>query len=169
VLTFATNKYMGNMGDKFNKLFKLLNDLEIKEITQQSINKAIFRIINDDDSLNKIEALAILKENGANFNEAFYGGMKAINIAIARQDTEVVQYLLDNGVSINGTDLWGNTPLHVAAMKGHAGIINLLLSLGADKGARDEGGNIPFDYAFSEKHKEAIDILLQGQVEDTEN
>ncbi|MCC2646531.1 MAG: ankyrin repeat protein [Rickettsiaceae bacterium] len=156
------------MKNKYTKLLELFNYLEIKEIDRATINMAIFKIINDD-SLNKIEALEILKESGANFNEAFYLGMKAINVAIIRQDTEIVQYLLDNGVTTNCTDLWGNTPLHAAVIADHAGIINLLLSLGADIEARDESGNTPFDYAFSENHKEAIDTLLQGQLEDTEN
>ncbi len=103
---------------------------------------------------------AIIK-NGADVNikDDKYG-MSLLQIAIAMQNNELVEYLLEKaGADANTTTKNGMTPLHHVAGSGQYEIGVLLIKNGAKGNLKDEDGKIPLDYAKERSNAKMITLL----------
>ena len=110
----------------------------------------------------KIEAITVLLDNGADIEGMGNSGVTPLLHASACNQTESIKLLLERGADIHARSApnkWGEghrwTPLHVAASVGAIDSMRLLLEAGADTEALDQFGKTPLDYAI-EMSKESF-------------
>ena len=95
-------------------------------------------------------------------------GANAVQVAVATQQIEVLEYLLEQGVSPNqGDRIRGGNALHNAARHKSPEAIQLLIQHGAQINATDRRGHTPLDYAqqgpeAEHKHEIAQAIIAAG-------
>lgn len=81
---------------------------------------------------NRLEAVRLLLERGADVNKKLKRGPTALLIASFHGDIEMVRLLLANGADVNA-DCEGDTALSWAKQKGHPEVVNLLIASGATR------------------------------------
>ena len=122
--------------------------------------------VNNDTALlygirdGKSSVAELLLEAGADPNLTDRRGFAPVHIAVARNDTKIVQRLLDYGATINiRTRSDGKTPLIIAAAAGFEEMVEMLLSRGADPSIVDSGGKSPLERAV-ECHRAGVAEIL---------
>ena len=126
--------------------------------------------VNNDTALiygirdGKFSVAEVLLEAGADPNLTDRRGFTPLHIAVARDDTKIVQCLLDHGAAINvRTHSDGRTPLMIAAAAGFEEMVELLLFRGADPFIVDSGGKSPLERAV-ECHRSGVEDILKAVI-----
>ncbi|KAF8856063.1 ankyrin, partial [Acephala macrosclerotiorum] len=95
-------------------------------------------------------------------------GGKYLQIAIAHDKLDIVEYILDNGVDVNpslGDHFpYSRPPLHIAVRRGHGEVVKRLIDAGANLHRKDDNGDTALVYAFywSWEPVECIQLLLEA-------
>ena len=97
-------------------------------------------------------------------------GERALNRAILKGHTQIVQYLIDNGADVNHAGKHGDTPLFDVTRAEHDKVIpiaKLLIDSGANAEAENEWGETPLRYALdspSDSKTRLITLLIDHTV-----
>lgn len=103
-----------------------------------------------DNSLNDVELVKLMLENGANFmkglsiEQAFDLICEIPNGSII---CEILDHILKKEEDINNIDEKGRTLLHCAAERDHESLVEVLITNGADPKLKDLEGKSVFEYA----------------------
>ena len=57
-----------------------------------------------------------------------YEGKTAVNLAVEKGSTSLLELLLENNAFVNIPDIHGLLPLHIAAKQGDRSLVNMLLN-----------------------------------------
>jgi ankyrin repeat protein len=87
-------------------------------------------------------------------------GGRALCLAAANGNKQVVEHLLLRGADREARTDYAATALHCAAENGHKEVVELLLAKGADKEAKSEFGRTALHEAARCGHKEVVECLL---------
>jgi ankyrin repeat protein len=87
-------------------------------------------------------------------------GLKRLQQAVLRGETESVRLLLDQGFDPKAKSPDGSTLVHDAALKGYKELLRLLLERGADPNARNEAGATPLHDAALGGHLGVAELLI---------
>ncbi len=94
------------------------------------------------------EKFNFLIQNGYRITSKHESGTMLFHSAIAKQNTEILDYLLDKGIDINAKDNDGETALHKAAMQAkNTDILQFLIDAGANKKALTSFDESAYDLA----------------------
>ena len=114
-----------------------------------------YAIINEHSG-----AAKLLIDNGAEVSSINDAGDSALIVAVAVNDTKIIQQLLKKYPELlNKVNKIKNSPLHEAIRKGSQGTFSLILNAGADKNLTDDLGRNALDIAKAEKNKYAEKLL----------
>lgn len=87
-------------------------------------------------------------------------GSTALEYAVSRHQTEVVELLLANNARVDARNYHGITPLFAASAKGYADIARLLITAKADVNGKNSHGFTPLDVAAFNGHIDVAELLL---------
>uniref|UniRef100_A0A915Q6N0 Poly [ADP-ribose] polymerase n=1 Tax=Setaria digitata TaxID=48799 RepID=A0A915Q6N0_9BILA len=105
---------------------------------------------------NRIRAVKILLEKGADVQAVDIGGLVPLHNACSFGHLEVVNLLLEAGADSQAEDLWNFTPLHEAASKGRTEVVRLLAAYGADPTRKIGITKAPIEYITNEDAKKKV-------------
>ena len=185
--------YLINMGADDNILRKFAINKEVVEAKDErgftALQEAVrlnnsdvvkFLLQNDADTQKNYEdgntiLLYALQENvqpeiietlikyGADVNKQNDSGVSPLQLAIKKNDKEIIEILLDNKAKVNAMDKNGQ-PLLFLAQK-HLNIVSLLLDAGADPDIAGNNGNLLLLEALKNKDDELALLLLQNKAD----
>jgi ankyrin repeat protein len=85
---------------------------------------------------------------------------RALDAAVARDESRLVESLLEHGASVNALLPSGSTPLDAAAFSGAVNVVNVLLLHKADPNATGPKGNLPLEDAALKGYEPIVSALL---------
>ncbi|MEZ0262462.1 MAG: ankyrin repeat domain-containing protein [Alphaproteobacteria bacterium] len=88
-------------------------------------------------------------------------GKMPIELAVKRNDEQIVETLLQRGADPNQQIWHGETVVHLAAKEGYGEIIRLLKAYGGDLDRRGQFLSSPLDKALQHQHREAFEVLVE--------
>ncbi len=92
-----------------------------------------------------------------------------LQIAVCKDNLNMIQLLLDRGAEINATNDNGSTALHYAVANGNRNTIETLLVKGADIHAKDLKGQTPLFYIYlnhqTEQNQKILETLLKNKAD----
>jgi ankyrin repeat protein len=105
----------------------------------------------------------LVKELGADVNQAANDGTTPLYFAAAKGDLAVAQLLVEElGADVNQGLHDGATPLYIAAQEGHLAMVRCLVKkLGADVNRARHNGGTPLMIAASAKQDNVVAFLLK--------
>ena len=95
----------------------------------------------------RLEAMKILLENGANVNAKDSKLNTPLRCAVLMGNIEMIKLLLEYDIDIDAVDIDGDTALHFAVVKRNAEIVEVLLQNGANVNFQDQDLRTPLCYA----------------------
>ncbi|KAJ5621525.1 hypothetical protein N7528_006308 [Penicillium herquei] len=117
-------------------------------------------------SRDRLQAVRLLLEHGANINLASRAGLTPFHIATKEGSLDVMALLLDQGAAINDLAATFGTPLHLAAELGRLEATEFLLTHGASVNIRSRGGETALQIARRCVHSSIVRLLLAAGAED---
>ncbi|KAJ5707538.1 hypothetical protein N7488_007339 [Penicillium malachiteum] len=117
-------------------------------------------------SRDRLQAVRLLLEHGANINLASRAGLTPFHIATKEGSLDVMALLLDQGADINHLAARFGTPLHLAAEFGRLEATEFLLTHGASINIRSRGGETALQIARRCVHSSIVRLLLTAGAED---
>jgi hypothetical protein len=111
---------------------------------------------------NRIDAVTLLIEKGANVNIADEWGYTPLILALQYCRADLAKTLIERGANINTADGQGWTPLALAVYCDNKGIVNSLLEKGADIEIADRYGSTPLMHAALYGHTELAKLLIEN-------
>jgi len=111
-------------------------------------------------SYEQVEAMALLKEHGADLNAHDTTGMTPLHAAAMFGRLEAVRWLVEEGADPMARDHFGDTALHTAAIFGAGNVIQYLLSQGLPLDDKNESGHTALDLA-RKYHQERVVAYLE--------
>jgi len=110
------------------------------------------------------DALAMLRDKGADLNAADKTGMTAMHVAAMMGRREIL-WLLEQGADWKQTDIFGDRPSHTAAMYNQARVLTALHEAGDSLTEPNNEGLTPLDLARKHRRQDAarrIEALVGG-------
>ena len=105
-------------------------------------------------------------ENGANVNanQYDYFGYKetALEVALKKENWEMLKYLVEHGADIEVNDNFGWSPLTSASLNGKFEVVKYLVELGADVNAENNSGWSPLISATYYGNLEIVKYLIKN-------
>ena len=111
-------------------------------------------------SVNHIEMVKLLLENGANINVKDDSDHSPLHLAIHGGHGELAKLLIESGAYIHSKNYNGNLPVQVAAFAGLPDVIKVLVEAGSPVNAQDQVGDTPLHDAALQGHVETTQVLL---------
>jgi len=111
---------------------------------------------------NKIDAVQLLLDKGANVNSVTKWGISPLHYAANSGNEKMVDLLLKRGAKINDNRYTYCQPIHYSKNKA---VISILLSNGAKLNSRSDNAGLPIHMATSMGYKEAVEFYLENGVD----
>jgi len=153
-----------------HKLIHLIID-DIDEAWANNRDNRFWTYGNEKFDKISIKRVEELLKYGADINahdeKNNYGSL--LNMAIFRNDFDLVKYLVENGANINDTNACGSTPIYCASADFSFEILEYLVEKGADINIPNDAGVLPLHNSIHEcDFKKAIFLLNSGSEIETQ-
>lgn len=149
--------------DNLELIELLLKQKNIKVNAKNEKGFAPLHIVILGNSINSLNILEYLLDNGANINVQDKNGHTPLHVAISQNDIEVIEMLLERRIKINTQTKVGNTAMHYAVSTNYVSIVETLLDdkykYNVDINKLNIYNLTPLDIAIKNKNKSIIELL----------
>ena len=145
-----------------------------KEIVQMLLNAGVDVNSQQDDGEtplswairgNNLEAVQQLVHAGADINNEII--KKALDSAVSKNDTRILQMFVKAGYDINKRNLYGFNQLESAALDDDLQKMQILIDLGANINMQDRNGSTALHKAVSRNRLKAVQFLINAGADRT--
>ncbi|WP_353277467.1 ankyrin repeat domain-containing protein [Wolbachia endosymbiont (group B) of Villa cingulata] len=132
------------------------------EISFRDISRDVYDAALSSDEDSARGEIKVLLCNGADINETFDYGRKAIHAAAQSNNFNITLDLLSlNGTNINVQDADGYTPIYIAAEAGYVDFVKSLIDHGADPNIKTNKSNLtPLHIAAYQGYFPVVETLM---------